>query len=57
MSFAKDLVEEQETLLRVLNQRQQETKTVKKIGFDIAARMHTLRNQLKVRIKIIYLHF
>lgn len=48
MSFAKDLVAEQETLLKALNQKQQESKAVKKIGCDIATRMDTLRNQLKV---------
>ncbi|XP_044264556.1 protein Cep89 homolog [Tribolium madens] len=47
MNFAKDLVAEQETLLKALNQRQQENKAVKKIGCDIATRMDTLRNQLK----------
>ncbi|RZB38643.1 Cep89 -like, partial [Asbolus verrucosus] len=47
MSFAKDLVAEQETLLKVLNQRQQENKVVKKMGSDIATRMDSLRNQLK----------
>ncbi|KAJ3638921.1 hypothetical protein MTP99_002249 [Tenebrio molitor] len=47
MNFAKDLVAEQETLLKVLNQRQQENKAVKKIGCDIATRMDSLRNQLK----------
>lgn len=48
MSFAKDLVGEQESLLRALNQRQQENKAVKRLGSDIASRMDTLRSQLKV---------
>ena len=52
MNFAKDLVAEQETLLKALNQRQQENKAVKKIGCDIATRMDTLRNQLKVLLLI-----
>lgn len=48
MNFAKDLVTEQESLLKALNQRQQETKAVKKIGTDIANRMDSLKVQLKV---------
>lgn len=49
MNFAKDLVTEQEALLKVLNQRQQETRAVKKLGSSIANRMDTLKLQLKVR--------
>lgn len=48
MNFAKDLVTEQESLLKALNQRQQETRAVKKIGSDIANRMDSLKVQLKV---------
>lgn len=48
LNFAKDLVTEQETLLKALNQRQQETKAVKKIGTDIANRMDSLKFQIKV---------
>ncbi|XP_017784090.1 PREDICTED: protein Cep89 homolog [Nicrophorus vespilloides] len=47
MNFAKDLVTEQESLLKALNQRQLENKAVKKIGSDIASRMDILRNELK----------
>lgn len=47
MHFAKDLVSEQETLMRALNQRQQENKVVTKIGADIASRMDKLKVQLK----------
>ncbi|CAH1162877.1 unnamed protein product [Phaedon cochleariae] len=47
MIFAKDMVAEQETLLKAVNQRQLETKAVKKIGCDMAAKMDFLKNQLK----------
>ncbi|GJQ76507.1 hypothetical protein Trydic_g2213 [Trypoxylus dichotomus] len=47
ISFAKDLVSEQESLLRTLNRRQKENKAVKKLGSDIVNRMDTLRSQLK----------
>ncbi|CAH2012266.1 unnamed protein product [Acanthoscelides obtectus] len=43
MCFAKELVQEQETLLTALNQRNLENKAVKKIGSDTAARMDTLK--------------
>lgn len=52
MEFAKDLVNEQETLLKALHQRQQENKVVKQIGTDIATRMDSLKNQLKVHLHI-----
>lgn len=48
MNFAKDLVAEQEALLRTLSKRQKENKAVKRLGTDIATRMDTLRSQLKV---------
>lgn len=48
MNFAKDLVAEQETLLKALNQRHLENKAVKKLGSDIASRMDSLKMQLKV---------
>ncbi|XP_050294635.1 protein Cep89 homolog [Anthonomus grandis grandis] len=47
MCFAKDMVAEQETLLRALNQRQLENRAVKKIGSEMAVKMDSLRNQLK----------
>ncbi|CAH0551940.1 unnamed protein product [Brassicogethes aeneus] len=47
MTFAKDMVAEQETLLKALNQRQIENKAVKKIGSDMATRMDSLKSQLK----------
>ncbi|XP_044744418.1 protein Cep89 homolog [Coccinella septempunctata] len=47
MSFAKDLVTEQETLLKALNHRQQENKMVTKIGADMAFKMDSLKTQLK----------
>ncbi|XP_076267576.1 uncharacterized protein LOC143200783 [Rhynchophorus ferrugineus] len=47
MGFAKDMVVEQETLLRALNQRQLENRAVKKIGSEMAQRMDTLKTQLK----------
>ncbi|KAI4467611.1 centrosomal protein of 89 kda [Holotrichia oblita] len=47
MNFAKDLVAEQESLLKALSKRQKENKAVKKLGSDIATRMDTLRSQLK----------
>ncbi|XP_022902341.2 protein Cep89 homolog [Onthophagus taurus] len=47
MSFARELVSEQETLLKALNQRHQENKAVKRIGSDIATRMDSLKSQLK----------
>ena len=49
MVFAKDLVDEQESLLRTLNERQRENRAVKKIGTEIAKRMDSLKHQLKVR--------
>lgn len=55
LTFAKDLVTEQETLLKALNQRQQETKAVKKLGSDIANRMDTLKFHLKVSELIRYI--
>lgn len=48
MHFAKELVAEQEALLKALNQRQLENKVVKKLGSDIANRMDSLKNQLKL---------
>ncbi|XP_030749441.1 coiled-coil domain-containing protein 38-like, partial [Sitophilus oryzae] len=47
MTFAKELVAEQETLLEALNMRQQENKAVKKFGTDMAQKMDTLKSQLK----------
>ncbi|KAJ8979230.1 hypothetical protein NQ317_019082 [Molorchus minor] len=47
MVFAKDMVAEQETLLKALNQRHLENKAVKRIGSDMASKMDSLRNQLK----------
>ncbi|CAH1101637.1 unnamed protein product [Psylliodes chrysocephalus] len=47
MEFARDMVAEQEMLLKALNQRQIENKAVKKIGSDIASRMDYLKSQLK----------
>ncbi|KAF5298764.1 hypothetical protein FQR65_LT09633 [Abscondita terminalis] len=47
MTFAKELVTEQEKLLHSLHLRQQENKVVKQIGSDIATRMDSLKNQLK----------
>ncbi|KAH1007588.1 hypothetical protein HUJ04_004801 [Dendroctonus ponderosae] len=44
MGFAKDLVAEQETLLRALNQRP----CSKKIGSEMACRINSLNSQLKV---------
>lgn len=49
MSFAKDMVAEQETLLKALNQRQLENKAVKKIGTEMATKMDSLKNHLKVK--------
>lgn len=48
MNFAKDMVTEQETLLKALNQRHLENKAVKKIGSEMAQKMDSLKNQLKV---------
>ncbi|KAF5301197.1 hypothetical protein FQA39_LY19103 [Lamprigera yunnana] len=48
MTFAKELVTEQETLMRTLHLRQKENKAVKQIGSDIATRMDSLKSQLKV---------
>lgn len=48
MNFAKELVAEQEALLKALHLRQHENKIVKQIGTDIATRMDSLKNQLKV---------
>lgn len=48
MNFAKDMVAEQETLLKALNQRQLENKVVKKIGTEMATKMDTLKSHLKV---------
>lgn len=59
MNFAKDLVAEQEALLKALNQRHMENKAVKMLGSDIANRMDSLKMQLKVRTILIffgYLH-
>ncbi|XP_018566046.1 protein Cep89 homolog [Anoplophora glabripennis] len=47
MGFAKDMVAEQETLLKALNQRHLENKAVKRIGSDMATKMDSLKNQLK----------
>lgn len=49
MSFAKDLVAEQESLVKALQDRRQENKAVKQIGSDIANRMDILKSRLKVR--------
>lgn len=54
MNFAKDLVAEQEALLKALNQRHLENKAVKKLGSDIASRMDSLKNQLKVRLSVFF---
>lgn len=48
MGFARDMVAEQETLLKALNQRHLENKAVKRIGSDMATKMDSLKNQLKV---------
>lgn len=48
MSFAKDLVSEQESLLKALNLRQQENRVVTKLGADMASKMDNLKMQLKV---------
>lgn len=48
MNFAKDMVAEQETLLRALNQRHLENKVVKKIGTEMANKMDFLKTHLKV---------
>ncbi|KAK4884986.1 hypothetical protein RN001_001257 [Aquatica leii] len=47
MTFAKELVTEQEKLLHSLHLRQQENKVVKQMGSDIANRMDSLKSQLK----------
>ncbi|CAG9864066.1 unnamed protein product [Phyllotreta striolata] len=47
MEFARDMVTEQEVLLKALNQRQIENKAVKKVGSDMASRMDFLKCQLK----------
>ncbi|KAJ8924122.1 hypothetical protein NQ315_006905 [Exocentrus adspersus] len=47
MGFAKDMVAEQETLLKALNQRHLENRAVKKIGSDMATKMDSLKHQLK----------
>ncbi|KAL3287981.1 hypothetical protein HHI36_002435 [Cryptolaemus montrouzieri] len=47
MNFARDLVTEQETLLKALSQRQQENKVVTRIGADMASKMDNLKLQLK----------
>ncbi|XP_048523587.1 protein Cep89 homolog isoform X1 [Dendroctonus ponderosae] len=49
MGFAKDMVAEQETLLRALNQRQLENRAVKNIGSEMACRMDSLKSQLKLQ--------
>lgn len=54
MTFAKDLVAEQEALLKALNQRHMESKVAKKLGSDIASRMDSLKMQLKVRLYLSY---
>lgn len=53
MNFAKDLVTEQESLLKALSHRQQENKMVKKLGSEIASRMDSLKSQLKVGVTVI----
>ncbi|KAG5893920.1 hypothetical protein JTB14_028730 [Gonioctena quinquepunctata] len=47
MGFAKDMVAEQETLIRALNQRHLENKAVRKMGCDMASKMDSLKSQLK----------
>ncbi|KAJ8963433.1 hypothetical protein NQ318_018913 [Aromia moschata] len=47
MGFAKEMVGEQETLLKALNQRQLENKAVKRIHTDMATKMDSLKEQLK----------
>lgn len=49
MNFAKDMVAEQETLLRALNERHLENKVVRKIGTEMATKMDTLKSHLKVQ--------
>lgn len=56
MNFAKDMVAEQETLLRALNERHLENKVVKKIGTEMATKMDTLKSHLKV-MKYYITHF
>lgn len=48
MAFARELITDQETLLKQLAERTQETTNVTKIGNNIASRMDTLRTKLKV---------
>lgn len=48
MTFAKDMVREQETLLKALNERHLENKVVKKMGTEMATKMDSLKSQLKV---------
>lgn len=50
MEFAKELVSEQEKLIKALQHRQEENKAVKQIGSDMANRMDTLKSKLKVSI-------
>lgn len=50
MNFAKDMVAEQETLLKALNQRQLENKAVKRIGSEMATKMDSLKSHLKVKL-------
>lgn len=47
MSFSRELITEQESLLRQLAERTQETTAVTKIGNNIASRMDILRKKLK----------
>ncbi|XP_056648752.1 protein Cep89 homolog [Diorhabda sublineata] len=47
MEFAKDMVAEQEQLLKALNMRHQENKVVRKIGSEMASKMDLLKSQLK----------
>ncbi|XP_060534727.1 protein Cep89 homolog [Cylas formicarius] len=47
MNFAKDMVAEQEALIRALNQRQLENKAVKSVGSEMAVKMDSLKTQLK----------
>lgn len=48
MSFSRELIIEQESLLQQLAEKTQETTAVTKIGNDIASRMDILRKKLKV---------
>lgn len=48
LSFSRELITEQESLLRQLAEKTQETTVVTKIGNDIASRMDILKKKLKV---------